>query len=119
MLLCLAITVCVVAWGFLAYAAIDFGRSARGGESTSWAFLGLACVGAAACLFVAMILVGRLLRATGIIVDRTEPQTTPEPSRNQGPTNADTPTGVAPLSDDTAEVPKVPTVRYQGKRVAR
>lgn len=72
MLLCLAITVCVVAWGFLAFAAIDFGRAARGGESGSWAFLALACLGAAACLFVAMILVARLLRATGIIVDRTE-----------------------------------------------
>lgn len=59
-------TVLVVAWGYLVYAAIDFGQTARGGEPAAWAFLGIASVGAVACLFVGLILVARLLRVLGI-----------------------------------------------------
>ena len=66
LLLALAVTVCVVAWGYLVKAAIDFGVSARGGESGAWLFLGLASLGAVACLFIGLILVARILRRLGI-----------------------------------------------------
>ena len=73
-----AITLCVVAWGYLVYAAIDFGTAARGGSgSTAWAFMGLACLGAIACLFVGLLLVARLMRALGI--------TSPPPSADAPP----------------------------------
>ena len=61
-----AITLCVVAWGYLVYAAIDFGTAARGGNSSAWMFMGLACLGAIACLFIGLLLVARLMRALGI-----------------------------------------------------
>ncbi|NPC41060.1 hypothetical protein [Nocardioides sp. zg-1230] len=65
-----AITLCVVAWGYLVYAAIDFGTAARGGSGGSggsaWSFMALACLGAIACLFVGLLLVARLMRALGI-----------------------------------------------------
>ncbi|WP_156411438.1 hypothetical protein [Nocardioides sp. Soil805] len=60
------ITLCVVAWGYLVYLAIDFGTSARSGQSSSWAFLALASIGAVACLFTGLMLIARLLRALGI-----------------------------------------------------
>jgi hypothetical protein len=62
----LGVTAAVLAWGYLVYAAIDFGTEARGGDSQAWAFLALASVGAVACLFLGLILVARLLRALGI-----------------------------------------------------
>ena len=37
--LALGVTLCVVAWGYLVYAAIDFGASARGGDTRAWWFL--------------------------------------------------------------------------------
>jgi hypothetical protein len=61
LLLALGITAAVVAWGYLVYLAIDFGTKARDGESAGWFFLGLATIGAIACLFVAMMLVVRLV----------------------------------------------------------
>ena len=62
-----AITVCIVAWGYLVYAAIDFGTAARGGSGGSaWSFMALACLGAIACLFVGLLLVARLMRVLGI-----------------------------------------------------
>jgi hypothetical protein len=67
LLLALAITGCVVAWGYLVYAAVDFGRTARGGEAAAWWFFGLATVGGVACLFVALMLVARVLRLVGLI----------------------------------------------------
>ncbi|MEP9362066.1 hypothetical protein ABLE68_03800 [Nocardioides sp. CN2-186] len=66
LLLALGITACVVAWGYLVYAAIDFGSTARGGDPTAWWFLALASVGAVACLFVGLMLVARLMRRLGI-----------------------------------------------------
>ena len=60
------VTVAVVAWGYLVFAAIDFGATARGGQSSAWWFLGLASLGAVACLFVGLMLVARLLRGLGI-----------------------------------------------------
>jgi hypothetical protein len=65
-LLALGVTICVVAWGYLVYAAIDFGAEARGGDDRAWLFLGLASLGAVACLFVGLMLIARLLRALGI-----------------------------------------------------
>jgi hypothetical protein len=61
-LLAVGITATLIAWGFLVWAAIDFGASARGGESQAWAFLGLATIGATACLFVTLILGSKLMR---------------------------------------------------------
>jgi hypothetical protein len=62
-----AITLCVVAWGYLVYAAIDFGTAARSGsDGSAWSFMALACLGAIACLFVGLLLVARLMRALGI-----------------------------------------------------
>jgi hypothetical protein len=62
LLLALGITAAVVAWGYLVYLAIDFGTDARDGDSTGWWMLGLATIGAIACLFLAMILGARLFR---------------------------------------------------------
>lgn len=59
--LALAVTGTLVAWGVLVYAAIDFGREARSGEPTAWAFLVLSTVGGAACLFVTLLLGARAL----------------------------------------------------------
>ena len=56
----------VVAWGFLVWAAIDFGQTARGGQTEAWAFLALASIGAVACLFLGLMLVALLLRRLGI-----------------------------------------------------
>ena len=64
--LALAITGCVVAWGYLVYLAIDFGTSARAGESSAWGLLVLASLGAVACLFAGLLFVSRLLRALGM-----------------------------------------------------
>lgn len=60
------VTLCVVAWGYLVYAAIDFGTTARAGQSSAWFLLALASLGAIACLFTGLLLVARLLRALGI-----------------------------------------------------
>lgn len=80
LLLTLAVTLCVVAWGYLVLAAIDFGATARSGESGAWLFLGLACLGATACLFAGLMLGARLLRSLGIIADPVEPEPQPEPA---------------------------------------
>ena len=73
-----AITLCLVAWGYLVYAAIDFGTAARAGSGGSaWSFMALACLGAIACLFVGLLLLARLTRALGI--------TSPPPSDGAPP----------------------------------
>ena len=67
LLLGVGITLCVVAWGYLVYAAIDFGTAARSGSGGSaWSFMALACLGAIACLFVGLLLAARLMRSLGI-----------------------------------------------------
>jgi hypothetical protein len=78
-------TASIVAWGYLVYLAIDFGTSARGGESRAWWFLGLSSLGAVLCLFLGLVLVARLLRALGI--------TAPPPSHDAPPTPTRTPGG--------------------------
>ena len=84
--LALAITLLVVAWGYLVKTAVDFGTAARGGESAAWGFLAIACAGAAACLFIGLILVARLLRALGVTSgDAPAPPTEPAvPQRQPG-----------------------------------
>ena len=74
-----AITLCVIAWGYLVYAAIDFGTAARGGESSAWLFMGLACLGAIACLFVGLLLVARLMRALGVTSPPSSADAPPRP----------------------------------------
>lgn len=72
-LLALATTLAVIAWGYLVYAAIDFGSDARAGEGRAWAFLALAAIGAAACLFAALLLAARMIRALGAAPLSPEP----------------------------------------------
>lgn len=66
------VTATVVAWGYLVYAAIEFGGSARDGESLAWGLLILASLGAVACLFVGLMLVAGLLRRLGVTAGPSE-----------------------------------------------
>lgn len=63
LVLALGITLTLVAWGFLVWAAIDFGADARSGSTASWLFVALATIGATACLFLTLILGTKLLAA--------------------------------------------------------
>jgi hypothetical protein len=85
----LAITACLVAWGYLVYLAIDFGTTARAGDSNAWAFLVLSSLGAVACLFAGLLFVSRLLRALGLSShgdedDSPSPEPTPVAHRSPG-----------------------------------
>lgn len=60
-------TLAVIGWGYLVWMAIDFGRSAKAGDSARWVLLVVAAVGAIACLFTAVMLIARLLRSLGVI----------------------------------------------------
>lgn len=77
----------VIAWGYLVWAAIHFGTAARGGDSHAWAFLALAAVGAMACLFVGLLLAGRVLHVlttrTSIVLrnELTPPVGAPTPGQ--------------------------------------
>ena len=82
--LALAVTAAVVAWGYLVYLAIDFGTSARGGESQAWWFLALSSLGAVLCLFLALVLVARLLRAVGITAPPPPEDAPPHLPRTHG-----------------------------------
>ena len=73
------ITLAVVAWGYLVWAAIDFGSTARGGDGRAWWFLALAALGAVACLFVGLMLLARLARVLGAAAGPT-----PSPPRSGG-----------------------------------
>jgi len=76
--LALGITLAVVAWGYLVVLAISFGSDARGGDSAAWGLLGLAALGAMACLFLALLLGARILRALGVIAGPDPRQQPPE-----------------------------------------
>ena len=65
-----ASVVALGAWGFLVWAAIDFGRTARGGDSQAWLFLAIASLGAVACLFLSLMLGTLLLRKVGILEEK-------------------------------------------------
>jgi hypothetical protein len=90
------VTFCVIAWGYLVSAAIDFGGAARGGHAQAWLFLLVACLGAAACLFAGLMLGARLLAALGL---------TASPAPSSAPSAA----------GDVDEVPRPPG----GRRAAR
>jgi hypothetical protein len=77
--LALGVTLSVVAWGYLVYAAIDFGATARGGETRAWWFLGMASLGAVVCLFVGLLLVARLMRLLGVTKGEEGPPPPPRP----------------------------------------
>ncbi|WP_244931584.1 hypothetical protein [Nocardioides sp. W7] len=79
LLLAVGVTLAVVAWGYLVYAAIDFGASARSGDERAWLFLALASAGAIACLFLGLMMVARLLRGLGITAPPPSPES-PVPS---------------------------------------
>ncbi len=66
----LGAVVALAAWGFLVWLAIDFGRSARGGDSGSWALMAVASLGAVTCMFLSLWLVTVLLRRIGILEDK-------------------------------------------------
>ena len=82
LLLAVGTTACVVAWGYLVKAAIDFGTTARAGQSQAWWFLGMASLGAIACLFVGLMLGARILRRLG--VTGSSPGATPGTARPVG-----------------------------------
>ena len=72
--LAIGVTLAVVAWGYLVYAAIDFGSRGRAAAmARPWAFLALASLGAVACLFAGLLLVARLLRMLGVIKSEEPP----------------------------------------------
>lgn len=123
---CLGVTVCMVAWGYLVYAAIDFGATAREGDSRAWGFLALACAGAAACLFAGLILGAKALREVGILAPLAAPEESapampefgsatsaedpawPDPAPTATiPAQADSPTATIPAQSDapTATIP--------------
>lgn len=79
------VTFCIVAWGYLVTAAIDFGASARGGETAAWTYLLIACIGAMACLFAGLILAARVLAEFGLLSSpRPEQEHEPEEHRPAG-----------------------------------
>ena len=57
----IGITLTFVAWGYLVFAAIDFGGQGREGDGSAWAFLAFATIGATACMFAMLILAHKLL----------------------------------------------------------
>ena len=77
------VTFCVVAWGYLVFAAIDFGGTAREGRGIAWLFLFVACIGAACCLFAGLMLGTRALLALGLITPPVDEQ--PAPSAPSAP----------------------------------
>jgi hypothetical protein len=91
------VTLAVVAWGYLVYAAIDFGATARDGNPDAWWFLAVASLGAVACLFVGLILAARLLRRLGIASGPVpaDPSAPSAPSWSPRPEASDDPVPVA------------------------
>ena len=79
-----------MAWGYLVYAAIDFGATARGGDSRAWSFLAVASVGAVACLFFGLMLVARLARRLGL-TDPPPPRRAADGIEEPGPTDTEQP----------------------------
>lgn len=113
------VTFCVVAWGYLVYAAIDFGGSARAGRSSAWMLLLIACIGAACCLFAGLMLAVRALTLLGIISppDAYEPPGSGAPSRHSGPPAASSHSRTSG-SSSTEAPPTPPAPRVPGGRRA-
>lgn len=89
----------MIGWGYLVYAAIDFGSAARAGEQRAWAFLVVASLGAVACLFVGLMLVARLLRTLGVTADPSAPSTAPSAAPSEAPSAAPSVVPPAPRTD--------------------
>ncbi|MEJ7794512.1 MAG: hypothetical protein WKF50_03100 [Nocardioides sp.] len=84
LLLTVGVTAGVIAWGYLVKAAIDFGVEARSGTEGAWLYLGLASVGAVACLFIGLMMISRLLRELGITKSSPGPGEPEPPPRIPG-----------------------------------
>ena len=107
------VTLAVVAWGYLVYAAIDFGATARDGNPDAWWFLAVASLGAVACLFVGLMLIARLLRRLGITGD-------PQPAPPAAPSAASSAgSSTAPEPEAAAETRPVAPRAVGGRRAAR
>lgn len=105
-LLTVGVTATLVAWGVLVYAAIEFGGEARRGHGPSWAFMGLATIGAAACLFTTLILGTRIATAMRARSEAAMLAATPPP------------TSAPPTSTPAATSPTTSTPRAPGRRRA-
>ena len=118
LLLALGITLCVVAWGYLVKTAVDFGSAARGGEQSAWGFLAVACVGAAACLFIGLILIARMLRTLGITSGGTSPSAA-RGATAETATHPPTPATPGPTSEHglerTMEQPRIDHDRVESR----
>lgn len=79
-----ALTASVVAWGYLVWLAIDFGTTARAGNASAWWLLGLATLGAMACLFVGLLLAARLVHELGVTTSQPPTPAAPAPPRVSG-----------------------------------
>jgi hypothetical protein len=62
--------VALAGWGVLVWLAIDYGRSARGGDSAKWGYLAGSSVAAVACLFLSLWLLTLALRRVGILEEK-------------------------------------------------
>ena len=115
LLLALGVTACIVAWGYLVYAAIDFGSSARSGDSTAWWFLALASVGAVACLFIGLMLVAAITRRLGITGGLSPKPTDGEPPRPVGGRTSGPLTAIHPFQKPRGAGPvPVPPLVFPG-----
>lgn len=101
----LVITVCVVAWGYLVFVAIEFGSAARHGDSGGWWFLLLATIGAVACLFAGILAGSRLLHSLGAL-----PGPVSQPTAGPMPRPAGT-RGASSTSSETVDASALPTPR--------
>jgi hypothetical protein len=111
------VTLAVVAWGYLVYAAIDFGATARDGNPDAWWFLAVASLGAVACLFVGLMLIARLLRRLGIT---SESQPAPPAAPSAAPSAASSAgSSTAPEPEAAAETRPVAPRAVGGRRAAR
>ena len=80
--LALGVTASAVAWGYLVIAAIDFGATAREGDGAAWGLLALASLGAVACLFLGLVLIGRIVRS---LTSPPSPPTSGTPHDHRAP----------------------------------
>ena len=111
------VTLAVVAWGYLVYAAIDFGATARDGNPDAWWFLAVASLGAVACLFVGLMLIARLLRRLGITSEpQPAPPTAPSPAPSAAPSTGPS---AGPEPEAAAEARSVVPRPVGGRRAAR
>ncbi|WP_162599962.1 hypothetical protein [Nocardioides solisilvae] len=115
------ITLCVIAWGYLVYAAIDFGAAARAGSGGGWGMLALAAFGAMACLFVGLMLASRLTAALGLSREAAATaleETVAAPAEPPG-------ASPSPSSSESSQPPPSPTPSTRatrqpgGRRIAR